>query len=799
VTFSGTAGDGIVVKLGPGNCCTVSASVLKPDGTTLLPGTSFGTGGGSLYVRLPTTGTYTVLIDYITSATGSVTVQVLRDNTGPTAPSLALASTTADGFAQGTTFFYRPAGTGSVNVTATTSDPGSGISRVVFPGLSGGFTPTSAVNDFSSPYLQTYSWSGSATFNSTTNTVTAYDNIGNTSSATFGVVPDSSAPTTTDNTAAIGNAWKNTNQTVTLTATDGTGSGVGATYYTTNGSTPTTASASGTSISLTTDGTYTIKYFSVDHVGNTEPVKTAGTQIRIDKTAPTVTMTAPPATIHNGQVLSATASDALSGIASVAYYYCPGTSCTPATLIGSSTTGPSYSLTWSAQPADGPYQLLARATDVAGNVTDSAKRSVTVDNTAPAAPTITASPPNPSNSTAPSFSFTGEAGATFQCALDGGAFAACTSPKAYSGLSAASHNFQVRQTDSAGNTGLAASYTWTIDTTPPAAPAITANPPALSNSRAPSFSFTGEAGATFQCQLDGGGFSACTSPKAYASLADGSHTFQVRQTDAAGNVGPNATYTWTIDATAPPAPTITANPANPTNSTSASFSFTGEAGATFACQLDGGGFSACTSANSYSGLVEGSHTFQVRQTDTAGNVSTSASYTWTIDTSAPAAPALTSTPTNPTNSTSASFSFTGEASGTFQCQLDGGGFSACTSPKAYTGLGAGSHTFQVHQTDAAGNSGPNATHSWTIDTTAPQTTIDVAPPDPSTPDVSFDFSSSEGGSTFECELDGGGFTACSSPASYTGLLPGSHTFQVRATDSAGNTDPTPASFTWTVT
>jgi hypothetical protein len=357
----------------------------------------------------------------------------------------------------------------------------------------------------------------------------------------------------------------------------------------------------------------------------------------------------------------------------------------------------------------------------------------------------------------------------------------------------------VRQTDSAGNTGPAASYTWTIDTTPPAAPAITANPPALSNSRAPSFSFTGEAGATFQCQLDGGGFSACTSPKAYVSLADGSHTFQVRQTDAAGNVGPNATYTWTIDATAPPAPTITANPANPTNSTSASFSFTGEAGATFACQLDGGGFSACTSANSYSGLVEGSHTFQVRQTDTAGNVSTSASYTWTIDTSAPAAPALTSTPTNPTNSTSASFSFTGEASGTFQCQLDGGGFSACTSPKAYTGLGAGSHTFQVHQTDAAGNSGPNATHSWTIDTTAPQTTIDVAPPDPSTPDVSFDFSSSEGGSTFECELDGGGFTACSSPASYTGLLPGSHTFQVRATDSAGNTDPTPASFTWTVT
>ncbi len=629
VTFSGTAGDGIIVKLGPGNCCTVAASVLKPDGTTLVPATTFGTVGGSIYTRLTVTGTYTVLIDYITAAAGSVTVQVLRDNTSPTL-SLGLASTTADGFAQGTTFFYRPAGTGSVNVTATTSDPGSGINRVVFPGLSGSFTPTSATNDFSSPYLQTYSWSGTGTLNNASNTVTAYDNIGNTSTATFRVAPDSAAPTTTDNTAAIGNAWKNTNQTVVLTPTDGSGSGVAATYHTTNGSTPTTTSPTGTSFTLSADGTYTVKYFSVDNVTNAEAVKTAGTVIRIDKTAPTVTMTAPPANIHNGQALTATASDALSGVASVSYYYCLGTSCTPTTLIGTSSTGPSYSVTWSAMPADGQYQLLARATDVAGNSTDSAKRSVTIDNAAPIAPTITASPANPTNSTAPSFSFTGEAGATFACSLDGAAFAACTSPKSYTGLSAASHTFQVRQTDAAGNTGPNAGYTWTIDTTPPAAPAITANPTALTNSTSASFSFTGEAGATFQCQLDGAAFAACTSPKNYGGLSEASHTFHVRQTDTAGNTGPSATFTWTID------------------------------------------------------------------------------------------------------------------------------------------------------------------------TTAPETTIDTAPSDPSSPDVSFGFSSSEGGSTFECELDGGAFSACSSPQAYTGLSPGSHTFTVRATDAVGNTDPTPVSFSWTV-
>ena len=101
---------------------------------------------------------------------------------------------------------------------------------------------------------------------------------------------------------------------------------------------------------------------------------------------------------------------------------------------------------------------------------------MTVDNSAPAAPNLTSTPANPSNSTAPSFSFTGEAGATFQCALDGAAFASCTSPRAYSGLAAASHTFQVRQTDTAGNAGVAASYTWTIDTTAPGAPSITLGP-----------------------------------------------------------------------------------------------------------------------------------------------------------------------------------------------------------------------------------------------------------------------------------------------------------------------------------
>jgi acid phosphatase type 7 len=76
------------------------------------------------------------------------------------------------------------------------------------------------------------------------------------------------------------------------------------------------------------------------------------------------------------------------------------------------------------------------------------------------------------------------------------------------------------------------------------------------------------------------------------------------------------------------------------------------------------------------------------------------------------------------------------------------------------------------------------------DTTPPETTTQA--------DISFSFSSSEDTSTFSCQLDGSGFSPCVSPKDLTGLSNGSHTFEVKATDAAGNTDATPATRTWTL-
>jgi hypothetical protein len=85
------------------------------------------------------------------------------------------------------------------------------------------------------------------------------------------------------------------------------------------------------------------------------------------------------------------------------------------------------------------------------------------------------------------------------------------------------------------------------------------------------------------------------------------------------------------------------------------------------------------------------------------------------------------------------------------------------------------------------------------DTDPPETTISSAPPAvTASPDASFAFSADEAGSTFECSLDGGAYTPCSTPQSYSSLAAGAHTFSVRATDGAANTDPTPAAHPWTI-
>ena len=127
-------------------------------------------------------------------------------------------------------------------------------------------------------------------------------------------------------------------------------------------------------------------------------------------------------------------------------------------------------------------------------------------------------------------------------------------------------------------------------------------------------------------------------------------------------------------------------------------------------------------------------------------------------------------------------------------------WTACTSPRNYSSLAVGSHTFRVRAKDGAGAVDPQpAEYRWTIDQTAPETVISSGPQSSTTStSAKFEFLSPETGSTFECKLDTAAYAACTSPKDYTNLTVGQHTFQVRATDAAGNVDQTPASQQWTI-
>ena len=322
--------------------------------------------------------------------------------------------------------------------------------------------------------------------------------------------------------------------------------------------------------------------------------------------------------------------------------------------------------------------------------------------TTPPSTTIGSGPSGSTTSTSASFTFSSsESGSAFACQLDSGAWASCSSPKAYSSLSTGSHTFSVRATDAAGNTDASpATQTWTItapsDTTPPTT-TIDSGPNGSTTSTSASFGFSSsETGSTFECKLDSGSWASCTAPKAYSALSAGSHTFNVRATDAAGNTDASpATQTWTITApadTTAPETTVDSGPNGSTTSTSASFAFSSsETGSTFECKLDSGSWASCTTPKAYSALSAGSHTFNVRATDAAGNTDASpASQSWTVtapaDTTAPET-TIDSGPSGSTTSTSASFAFSSSEPGsTYECQLDSGAWTSCTTPRAYSAL-----------------------------------------------------------------------------------------------------------------
>ncbi|HEX5780960.1 MAG TPA: hypothetical protein VFX80_03520, partial [Solirubrobacteraceae bacterium] len=367
---------------------------------------------------------------------------------------------------------------------------------------------------------------------------------------------------------------------------------------------------------------------------------------------------------------------------------------------------------------------------------------------------------------------------------------------------------------------------------------LVSTPPAVSNSRNASFTYTATDDITslvdmvFECRLDSTdplAWEDCEYPHELLNLSPGEHTLEIRAIDLNLLADPTpASYTWTYEPLPSgrgPEVTIEMKPDAETWLVDSIFTFhADEPDVTFECRVDLWAYEPCgfESANFMNrgafewGLEEtevGLHTFSVRAIDFEGNRGPAATYTWRllgVVTEFLSGPGFTpGTEGEPatggeTQGNTATIDFRANVSdATYLCSLDLEPFEPCTPPVTFTGLHApGEHLLRVISIDANGvEELEPAEYEWEIldpaDNAPPETTIERAP-QTGTSSAFFEFAGTDDFTiparlTFECRVDStseADWFECQSPYSlletYTyedpQLAPGEHTFEVRAID-----------------
>jgi hypothetical protein len=221
------------------------------------------------------------------------------------------------------------------------------------------------------------------------------------------------------------------------------------------------------------------------------------------------------------------------------------------------------------QPGSNPPPLLGGemsaptglATDNGGNlyVTELIADRLQKFTADPPPETTIAPGPTTFGTPTPSFALSAsDPASTFECSVDGGAFASCPPSFTTAALADGDHELRARATDAARQVDATpASRTFTVDTTaPPTAPpvetpAVDADPPETTITKQPkdklkqgksaTYEFgADEPGSTFRCRIDGGASAPCVSPLVIRKPKKGGHSLEVTAIDAAGNADPTA-------------------------------------------------------------------------------------------------------------------------------------------------------------------------------------------------------------------------------------------------------------------
>ena len=505
-----------------------------------------------------------------------------------------------------------------------------------------------------------------------------------------------------------------------------------------------------TPASALADGHHTLVFTATDTAGAT--ASATANDVLVDAVGPVVALSGSDLLGKAGETIALTASysDAGSGVASISLVagdvtVTPtGTASATVVISGTGTAARTVSLTNLAGNGTLAVSINASTAVDAGSLAASSSNSltVTVDSTAPTAPTLALSNSSNSGSTAdlltnvlrPVLTGTTENLATVTVTEGVTTIGSTTvatgttwSVTPSADLTQGDHTLVATATDPAGNVSSTTSLTITIDrqiSTPTASPATI-----VTNSAAPTFSGTADVGTTVT--ITGSSFTTLTTTAGVggawtvtaAGVTPGTYALTVTSTDAAANSA-TASISLTVDQTAPTVPTTPTTVS--TNSTTPTLSGTAESGSTVTITSGGTtiGTATANGSNSWtvtlsSALALGDTVLSITTTDPAGNTSAPATVTVTVDQTAPPAPTVTSG-SGVANSATPTFSGTAEGGATITVR-DGTtiiGTATASGSGAWTvtvsALAAGAHTLTITAQDSAGNVSSSTSTTVTV-------------------------------------------------------------------------------------
>jgi Big-like domain-containing protein len=374
------------------------------------------------------------------------------------------------------------------------------------------------------------------------------------------------------------------------------------------------------------EGSHQLSFRSVDDGGAVSTTSTA--TVRADGTAPTIHIIASPAGGYSATAkpsISGSAADSGgSGVKNVTVSIDGGSfSGAAVTCTGCGSTSASWSFTAASNLSEGSHTISFRSTDVAGNVSASTSRTITVDTVDPDPPAIVTFPTvNLANTTAVAVSGTSEAGATINLTVTdaGSAHTVLASGTAdgsgnwtiagidVSTLTDGTISATATATDAAGNVSISsAAITPSKDTVAPAAPDVTIPTVNVANKTAVTVDGTSEPDATISLTVTDAGSAHTVLASGTAdgagdweitgidlsTLTDGTISATATATDAAGNTSDNSSLSIaTKDTVVPDVVVSSADTANAANENSVPVSGTVETGgAVSVVASDGNGHS----------------------------------------------------------------------------------------------------------------------------------------------------------------------------------------------------------------